>query len=188
MDDALFDLLENEPRMMPHVHLSLQAMDDMVLKRMKRRHTRADAVAVIERVRRARPDAAIGADLIAGFPTETDAMFENTLAAVRELELSHLHIFPYSAREGTPAALMPRVPGDVAKARAAQLRDAGDQALTGFKQRQLGDVGRVLVEKPGAGHDEHYVAVSCEGFGTPGEIIDVRLAAMTANGFEGVPA
>ena len=192
MDDALFELLGHEPRLMPHVHLSLQAMDDMVLKRMKRRHSRADAIAVIERVRRARPDAAIGADLIAGFPTETDAMFENTLAAVRDLELSHLHVFPFSAREGTPAALMPQVPGDVAKARAARLREAGVEALASFKQRQLGDVGRVLVEKPGAGHDEHYVPVSLagfgnSGFGNPGDIVDVRLAAVTPDGYEGVP-
>ncbi|MBT6093284.1 MAG: tRNA (N(6)-L-threonylcarbamoyladenosine(37)-C(2))-methylthiotransferase MtaB [Rhodospirillaceae bacterium] len=191
MDDALFDLLANEPRLMPHLHLSLQAMDDMVLKRMKRRHSHGDAVRVIERARLARPDVAIGADLIAGFPTETDAMFENTLAAVDGLGLSHLHVFPYSAREGTAAARMPSVPGDVAKARAARLRRAGEKALHDLKLRQTGTAGRVLIERPGEGHSEHYIPVKIDGAddpGRPGQIVDVRITSVTADGLVGVAA
>ena len=188
MDEKLYELMAHEPRLMPHLHLSLQAMDDMVLKRMKRRHDRAGAARVIERIRSARPDAAIGADLIAGFPTETDAMFENTLAAVRDLEISHLHVFPYSAREGTPAAKMPVVPGDVAKARAQRLRDAGNDVLDRFKAARLGQDARVLVEKPGFGHDEHYVPVTLDGGVQTGEIATVSLDTVTDDGYRGTAA
>jgi threonylcarbamoyladenosine tRNA methylthiotransferase MtaB len=188
MDDALFDLLADEPRLMPHLHLSLQAMDDMVLKRMKRRHSRDDAVRVIERARHARPDIAIGADLIAGFPTESEAMFENTLAAVDDLKLSHLHVFPYSAREGTAAARMPMVPGDVAKARAARLRRAGEKALHDLKHRQTGTAGRVLIERPGEGHSEHYIPVKIDGADDPGRIIEVRFVSVTPEGLVGIAA
>jgi len=188
IDPLLFELFAGEQRLMPHLHLSLQAMDDMVLKRMKRRHDRAGAARVIERIRSARPDAAIGADLIAGFPTETDAMFENTLAAVRDLEISHLHVFPYSAREGTPAAKMPVVPGDVAKARAQRLRDAGNDVLDRFKAARLGQDARVLVEKPGFGHDEHYVPVTLDGGVQTGEIATVSLDAVTDDGYRGTAA
>ena len=188
MDEKLYELMAQEPRLMPHLHLSLQAMDDMVLKRMKRRHDRAGAAGVIERIRTARPDAAIGADLIAGFPTETDAMFENTLAAVRDLEISHLHVFPYSAREGTPAAKMPAVPGDLAKARAKRLRDAGAEMLERFKAARLGQAARVLVEKPGFGHDEHYVPVTLDESAQPGEIVAVTLEDVTDDGYRGTAA
>jgi len=188
MDDKLYELMAHEPRLMPHLHLSLQAMDDMVLKRMKRRHDRAGAARVIELIRAARPDAAIGADLIAGFPTETDAMFENTLAAVRDLEISHLHVFPYSAREGTPAAKMPAVAGDIAKARAQRLRAAGGEVLDRFKAARLGQQARVLVEKPGFGHDEHYVPVTLDGSAQPGEIVAVTLEGVTSDGYRGTAA
>lgn len=185
MDEALFDLVADEPRLMPHVHLSLQAMDDMVLKRMKRRHTRAEAAAVIARLRRARADVVIGADLIAGFPTETDAMFENTLAAVGEFGLTHLHVFPYSTRAGTPAARMPAVPGDIAKWRAAALRAAGDEALRALRESQLGANAQVLIERPGAGHSEYFIPVRVDGADTPGEIVEARLQRLTDDGFSG---
>ncbi len=163
MDDELYELIAGEPRLMPHVHLSLQAMDDMVLKRMKRRHDRAQAVAVIERLRRARADVAIGADLIAGFPTETDAMFANTLAAVEDLNIGHLHVFPYSARPGTPAQRMPKVAADVIKDRAARLRRAGERAMFDFREGLVGRSVSVLVERQGFGLSEYYVPVSVAG-------------------------
>ena len=147
IDDDLFRLFAAEERLMPHLHLSLQAMDDTVLKRMKRRHGRDDAVAVVARARKARPDAVFGADLIAGFPTETEAMFENTLAAVKDLGLAYLHVFPYSARPGTPAARMPEVPVPVRKSRAARLRAAGDKGLKRFLAGRAGTTAQVLVEK-----------------------------------------
>jgi threonylcarbamoyladenosine tRNA methylthiotransferase MtaB len=188
MDDGLFDLLATEARLMPHMHLSLQAMDDLVLKRMKRRHTRAEAARVIARLRDARPDAAIGADLIAGFPTETEEMFENTLAAVEEFRISHLHVFPYSARPDTPAARMPAVPGDVAKARAAKLRRAGERMMFDFRERLVGKRAQVLIERPGYGLNEHYVPVAVTGAAEPGEIVAVDIAALGADGLEGTRA
>ncbi|MDX1580460.1 MAG: tRNA (N(6)-L-threonylcarbamoyladenosine(37)-C(2))-methylthiotransferase MtaB, partial [Alphaproteobacteria bacterium] len=132
VDDALFELIAQEPRLMPHFHLSLQAGDDMILKRMKRRHSREDSLKFCAELRRLRPDAVFGADLIAGFPTETEEMFENTLRLVDEAELTFLHVFPFSARPGTPAAKMRQLSGDVRKDRAARLRAAGDMAQTRF--------------------------------------------------------
>ena len=122
MDEDLWRLIADEPRLMPHLHMSLQAGDDMVLKRMKRRHLRADAIEMCRRARDLRPDIVFGADIIAGFPTETDEMFENTLACVSECDLTFLHVFPYSPRPGTPAAKMPQVPGPLRKQRAARLK------------------------------------------------------------------
>ncbi len=138
IDDRLFDLLTGEPRMMPHVHLSLQAGDDMILKRMKRRHSRAESVRVVERLKTARPDIAIGADLIAGFPTETEAMFRNSLALIDDCDIVHPHIFPYSPREGTPAARMPQVEPEVRKRRAALLREAGAKRRASWLQSLIG--------------------------------------------------
>ena len=186
MDDRLFDLIADEPRLMSHLHLSLQAMDDMVLKRMKRRHTREDGIAVVERIRQARPGTAIGADLIAGFPTETDEMFKNTLKAVKGLRLSHLHVFPYSVREGTPAAKMPGVSADVIKARAAVLRDTGHAELAKLCASQVGSIARVLIENAGEGHSEHYIPVSVKGAAEPGSIFDVRIEEFTETGLKGV--
>jgi threonylcarbamoyladenosine tRNA methylthiotransferase MtaB len=171
MDDGLFDLLADEPRLMPHLHLSLQAMDDMVLKRMKRRHLRDDALRVAERARKARPDVVLGADLIAGFPTETDAMFENTLAAVAEMGLTHLHVFPYSERDGTPAAKMPSVDVSVRKERAARLRDAGDKALTDAMIAAAGSKVTVLTEKEDTGRSEHFLPARITGGAEAGEIV-----------------
>jgi threonylcarbamoyladenosine tRNA methylthiotransferase MtaB len=172
VDDALLDLIAGEPRLLPWFHLSLQAGDDTILKRMKRRHLRGDAVAFIERVRHLRPDAVFGADLIAGFPTETEAMFENTLRMVGECDLTHLHVFPYSARKGTPAARMPQVPGDLRKDRAARLRAAGEARMRALLDRRIGRPLSVLVEKDNAGHCEHYLPVRLDFDAAPGAIVD----------------
>ncbi len=181
MDGTLFEVLAHEPRLMPHLHLSLQAMDDMVLKRMKRRHLRDDAFRVAERARAARPDAVLGADLIAGFPTETDAMFENTLSAVNEMGLTHLHVFPYSERDGTPAAKMPAVDVPERKARAERLRKTGDAALRNFMAAQSGRDVRVLVEKEGRGLTEHYVAAEITGGAEAGDIVTGRVTGIAGD-------
>lgn len=181
MDDTLFEVLANEPRLMPHLHLSLQAMDDMVLKRMKRRHLRDDALRVGQRARQARPDVVLGADLIAGFPTETDAMFENTLSAVADMGLTHLHVFPYSERNGTPAAKMPTVPVNERKARAEKLRHAGDAMLAAFMGEQAERNCQVLVEKDGRGLSEHYVSATIIGGADAGEIVTGRVTSIAAN-------
>jgi threonylcarbamoyladenosine tRNA methylthiotransferase MtaB len=162
-DPTLFRLIESEPRLMPHLHLSLQAGDDLVLKRMKRRHLRGDAVDFAARVRAARPDIALGADFITGFPTETEAMFRRTLDLVAECGLVWLHVFPYSPRPGTPAARMPQVPGDVARDRARRLRAAGAAARDAWLAREVGAVRDVLVERPGEGRTPHFAPVDLRG-------------------------
>ena len=159
MDDDFFALLRDEPRVMPHLHLSLQAADDMVLKRMKRRHSRDDALEACTRARAARPDVVFGADLIAGFPTETDAMFENTLKAVSDLDLTYLHVFPYSPRPGTPAANMPQVAKAVCAERAARLRAAGETARRRFFESRVGKTVDVLIEQDGQGHCPQFAPV-----------------------------
>ncbi len=163
-DPALLDALACEDRLMPHLHVSLQAGDDLVLKRMKRRHSRADAVRFCETVRRLRPDIVFGADLIAGFPTEDDAMAARSLDLVAECDLVHLHVFPYSARPGTPAARMPAVPAATAKERAARLREAGAAALARHLDGLVGSRVAVLAEAGGTGRTEGFAAVR---FGTP---------------------
>jgi len=178
IDDALFALLTQEKRVMPHVHLSLQAGDDMVLTRMKRRHRRADAVALIERLKAARPEIAIGADLIAGFPTEDEAMFANSLALIDDCDIIFGHIFPYSARAGTPAARMPQVGRTIARERAAILRDANARRRQGWLDTQVGRTASMLVERDGvSGHAENFAAVALTAPAAPGTIIDVRLGA-----------
>lgn len=181
MDDALFDVLAHEPRLMPHLHLSLQAMDDMVLKRMKRRHLRSDAFRVAERARKVRPDVVLGADLITGFPTETDAMFDSTLSAVRDMSLTHLHVFPYSERDGTPAAKMPSIPVTERKARAERIRRAGDAQLAAFMESQIGADALVLIERDGQGLSQHYVSASVIGGAEPGDIIKGRVTGISEN-------
>ena len=159
IDPLLFELLASEPRMMPHVHLSLQAGNDLVLKRMKRRHSRADAVALVARLK-ARRDVAIGADLIAGFPTETDTMFADTLALLDDCDIVHAHIFPYSPREGTPAARMPQVALEVRRERAARLREAAAMRKAKWLRSLVGTEQDVLVEKPGdRGHSPQFAEV-----------------------------
>ncbi len=181
MDDALFDVLAHEPRLMPHLHLSLQAMDDMILKRMKRRHLRSDAFRVAERARKIRPDVVLGADLITGFPTETDAMFDNTLSSVRDLGLTHLHVFPYSERDGTPAARMPSIPVTERKARAERIRHAGEAQLGAFMESQIGADALVLIERDGQGLSQHYVSASVIGGAAPGDIINGRVTGISDN-------
>ena len=161
IDDRLFALLTGERRLMPHVHLSLQAGDDMVLKRMKRRHSRAESVAIVERLKAARPDIAIGADLIAGFPTESEAMFANTRALIDDCDIVHAHIFPYSPRAGTPAARMPQIEPEVRKARAAILRETAAKRRAAWLRGLVGSEQAVLVERPGTrGHAGNFAAIS----------------------------
>ncbi len=159
IDEDLIRLVAEEPRLMPHFHLSVQAGDDMILKRMKRRHLRGDVIAMAERLRSLRPDLALGADIIAGFPTETEEMFQNSLALVDEVGLTHLHVFPYSVRPGTPAAKMPQVFGPEIKERAARLRAKGAEAMAAFRAARIGKSARVLVEQDAAGHCEHYLPI-----------------------------
>jgi threonylcarbamoyladenosine tRNA methylthiotransferase MtaB len=179
-DDDLLDALGNEPRLMPHLHLSLQAGDDLILKRMKRRHSRADAIAFCQQVRRLRPDVAFGADIIAGFPTETEAMFARSLALVDECGLASLHVFPFSPRPGTPAARMPQLERGVIKERARRLREKGDAALTAHLAAQVGMRHRVLTERGGIGRTEQFTPVRLASSVQPGMMLD-----LTATGHDG---
>ena len=171
IDAALLDVLAREPRLMPHLHLSLQSGDDLILKRMKRRHSRADALALIRSVRAARPDTAIGADLIAGFPTESDAAFENSLALITEADITFLHVFPFSPRPGTPAARMPKVAPPVIKARAERLRAAGVASLSRRLNTRTGTLARAIVEAPGRARDEDYLEIAFAGPAPVGSLI-----------------
>ena len=180
IDAELMACLAEEARLMPHLHLSLQAGDDLVLKRMKRRHLRSDALRLIADVRRVRPETAFGADLIAGFPTESDGAFENTLALVAEAGLSYLHVFPYSPRPGTPAARMPAVPGPTIKERAARLRAAGDAALARHLGRRVGTVISALVERDGRARAEDFTEVAFEGDARAGSIISGIISSHNA--------
>jgi len=183
-DAALYEAVASEPRLMPHLHLSLQSGDDMILKRMKRRHSRAEALAVVERLRGLRPDMVFGADIIAGFPTETDAMFANTLSFVTEADLTYLHVFPYSPREGTPAARMPQVDRRIARQRAASLRAEGERQFEKLCASRLGGIEHVLVEQEGLGRTEQFIPVRVPG-ATPGQVLDVRVTAVTPDGLAG---
>ncbi len=160
---------------MPHLHLSLQSGDDMILKRMKRRHSRKDAIDFCAQVRRLRPDIAFGADIIAGFPTETDDMFARSLDLVAECDLTFLHVFPYSPRPGTPAARMPQVTGLAIKDRAKQLRAAGDAALRRRLAAEVGATRQVLIESATQGRTEHFVPVAVAGE-TPGAVRTLVIA------------
>ena len=180
IDADLLRCLAEQPRLMPYLHLSLQAGDDMTLKRMKRRHNRADALKLIADVRAVRPDTAFGADLIAGFPTETEAMFENTLRLVDEAGLAFLHVFPYSLRPGTPAARMPPVAREVVKARAARLRAAGETALARHLDRKVGRTLQGLVERPGLARAEDFTEIAFEGAAREGQV-----APMIVTGHDG---
>ena len=175
IDPDLMRVIAEDERLQPHLHLSLQAGDDMILKRMKRRHSRADGLRLIEGVRAVRPDTAFGADLIAGFPTETDAMFNNTLALVREAGLSYLHVFPFSPRPGTPAAKMPQLPRAVVKARAERLRAAGDDALHRHLDARVGRTVHGLVEREGLARAEDFTEVTFEGLAQPGLIVPLTV-------------
>jgi threonylcarbamoyladenosine tRNA methylthiotransferase MtaB len=185
IDADLMRCLAQEPRLMPHLHLSLQAGDDMILKRMKRRHSRADALRLIEQVRMVRPDTAFGADLIAGFPTETEVMFDNTLALVEEAGLAFLHVFPFSPRPGTPAARMPPVERATVKARAARLRQAGEAALGRHLDRQIGRTVSALVERSGLARAEDFTEVAFDGDSAPGSIVSLRITGRDAGRVRG---
>ena len=184
-DPDLFAALAEEPRLMPHLHLSLQSGDDLVLKRMKRRHLRADAVRFCEEARRLRPDIVFGADLIAGFPTETEEAFGNSLSIVDACGLAHLHVFPFSARPGTPAARMPQLPRDVVKDRARRLRRAGDAALRRHLDRDIGQTRAILVEtvqtgsvqtgSAATGRTEQFMPARLSGPAEPGAIVRARV-------------
>ncbi len=174
-DDAFLDLMASEPRLMPHLHLSLQSGDDLILKRMKRRHSRADAVEFCLGLRAARPDIVFGADLIAGFPTETEAMFENTLALVEDCGLTHLHVFPFSPRAGTPAARMPQLAPSLIKERAVRLREAGAKALRRHLDAQIGKKLTLLTERGGIARAEDFTKVRIEG-ADAGRIIEKTIA------------
>ncbi|MEI7932143.1 MAG: tRNA (N(6)-L-threonylcarbamoyladenosine(37)-C(2))-methylthiotransferase MtaB, partial [Alphaproteobacteria bacterium] len=175
IDDELMACLATEQRLCPYLHLSLQSGDDMILKRMKRRHSRQQALDLIARVRAVRPDVAFGADFIAGFPTEDEAMFDQTVSFVETAGLSFLHVFPYSARPGTPAARMPAVAGGVIKDRAARLRAAGDAALARHLERQVGRTVPVLVEKSGVGRAPDFTEIAFDGEAPVGEIVPMTL-------------
>jgi len=168
-DRDLLDALADDARLMPHLHLSLQAGDDLILKRMKRRHSRQHAIDFCRQVRRLRPDIALGADIIAGFPTETEEMFARSLDLVWECGLTFLHVFPYSPRPGTPAARMPQVAGGAVKERAKRLRAAGEAALRKRMAAEVGAVRDVLIESATAGRTEHYLPVAVSGE-TPGAV------------------
>ena len=195
VDDALLDLIAHEPRLMPHVHLSLQAGDDMILKRMKRRHSRAQGVELVAKLKALRPEIAIGADLIAGFPTEDRAMFANTLALIDDCTIALAHIFPYSPRAGTPAARMPQVARDVVKERAAQLREAAARAKVAWLEEQVGQVTEVLVELDGAsGHAANFARVTLlpsglrGGLIAPNSIVRARITGIDGDALVGVAA
>jgi threonylcarbamoyladenosine tRNA methylthiotransferase MtaB len=165
----------DEERLMPHLHLSLQAGDDLVLKRMKRRHLRADAIALCRELRRRRPDIVFGADFIAGFPTETEDMFGRTVDLIEECGLTYLHVFPYSPRPGTPAARMPQVARAVVKDRARRLRRHGEAALLRYLDAEIGRVRRVLTESGESGHSEHFTPVRFDLTVEPGTIVETRM-------------
>jgi threonylcarbamoyladenosine tRNA methylthiotransferase MtaB len=169
VDRDLLDVIADDERLMPHLHLSLQSGDDLILKRMKRRHSRIDAIEFCAQVRRLRPDIALGADIIAGFPTETDEMFARSQDLVEQCGLTFLHVFPYSKRPGTPAARMPQVAGDVIKSRAKRLRAVGEAALRRRLDRELGFRRSVLIESPSQGRTEHFIPVDISGE-TPGAV------------------
>ncbi len=210
IDDRLFALLTQEDRVMPHLHLSLQAGDDLVLKRMKRRHARADAVRLVERLKSARPDIAIGADLIAGFPTEDDAMAANSLKLIDDCDIVHAHIFPYSPRAGTPAARMPQVAPDLRRERAARLREAAARRKAAWLGSLVGTTQNILVEAPGdRGHAANFAEVRLlptvrpepvegpvlgAGVSTSsvltgiGDILRVDIIAATGDHLTGIPA
>ncbi|HEY4140916.1 MAG TPA: tRNA (N(6)-L-threonylcarbamoyladenosine(37)-C(2))-methylthiotransferase MtaB [Pseudolabrys sp.] len=176
VDDDLLDAFANEPRLMPHLHLSLQHGDDLILKRMKRRHARGDAIAFCNDMRRLRPDVVFGADIIAGFPTETEAMFQRSLDLVDECGLTQLHVFPFSPRPGTPAARMPQLDRGLIKERAARLREKGEAALRAHLERQIGGRFQILTERGGIGRTAQFTAVKLSGPAEHGMMLDVTIA------------
>ncbi|MAF67801.1 MAG: tRNA (N(6)-L-threonylcarbamoyladenosine(37)-C(2))-methylthiotransferase MtaB [Micavibrio sp.] len=181
IDEDLWTLIAEEPRLMPHLHLSAQAGDDMVLKRMKRRHLRQDILDVVNRARDLRPDIAFGADIIAGFPTETDEMFENTRALIEEADLVYAHIFPYSEREGTPAARMPQVDHQVRKERAAILRETAERQHEKYLKKYMNKSFQIIVEKENFGHTENFIPVHFNGHAPVGALVHFQAESLQDN-------
>lgn len=175
VDTDILHVFEHESRLMPHFHLSLQAGDDMILKRMKRRHSRQDAIDICQKIRSLRPDVIFGADIIAGFPTETNEMFENTLRIIDECDLAFLHVFPYSPRQGTPAARMPQVKKAIIKERAARLREAGQRNFHKTLTQFIGRKVNVLLETENQGHSEHFLKVNLATSHTPGSLLKAQV-------------
>ena len=185
VDSALMEAIATESRLMPHLHLSLQHGDDLILKRMKRRHLRGDAIKFTQEVLRLRPDMTFGADIIAGFPTETDAHFKNSLALVAECNLTWLHVFPYSVREGTPAARMPQLNGNLIKSRAALRREAGTQQIQRYLKAQVGQKHDVLMESPYMGRTQQFAEVT---FDTPlaeGKVVSTLIVSASETQLQG---
>jgi len=185
-DEALMEALQTEQRLMPHLHLSLQSGDNMILKRMKRRHLREDTIQFVNEARSIRPDMVFGADIIAGFPTETDEMFQNSLKIVEECDLTYLHVFPYSIRPGTPAAKMPQVDKKIAKQRAAQLRAAGERQNDAFLARQIGETHSVLIERDNIGRTEQFAQIKIANT-QPGDIVEAKVVGVDEHGLIGEP-
>ena len=185
IDESLFDVLSSDPRMMPHLHLSLQSGDDMILKRMKRRHDRAYSIEFCQRLRSLRPELVFGADIIAGFPTETDEMFQNSLSLIEEAGITYLHIFPFSPRVGTPAARMPQLPNAVITERASQLRQLGARRLSNFLDSRVGCVESVLMESNGIGRSEQFTQVEVTGLES-GSIANVLIESHDATRLSGI--
>ncbi|KZL20040.1 tRNA (N(6)-L-threonylcarbamoyladenosine(37)-C(2))-methylthiotransferase MtaB [Pseudovibrio sp. WM33] len=177
-DDELMEVIAHDHRLMSHLHLSLQAGDNMILKRMKRRHSREDTIQFCEDVRKMRPDVVFGADIIAGFPTETDEMFENTLRIVDECGLTHLHVFPFSPRPGTPAARMPQLDRKIIKERAARLREKGQEALLAHLRAEVGKKREVLIEREGLGRTEQFTQVELDA-DIAGSLVSARITGHT---------
>jgi threonylcarbamoyladenosine tRNA methylthiotransferase MtaB len=186
-DAELLAAIAEEPRLMPHLHLSLQSGDDIILKRMKRRHARADAVRFCQEVRRLRPDVAFGADLIAGFPTETEEMFEGSLRLVDDCGLTFLHVFPYSRRAGTPAERMPQVAGAAIRERAARLRHEGKRALAAYLEAQVGREAELLMETPGLGRTPGFAEVETAATAVAGTLVNVRVIAADGTRLRAAP-
>ena len=179
VDHALMEAIATEPRLMPHLHLSLQHGDDLILKRMKRRHLRSDAIKFTQDALRLRPDMTFGADIIAGFPTETDKHFKNSLALVDECNLTWLHVFPYSVRGGTPAAKMPQVNGKLVKSRAAQLRALGKRQTQNYLKSQIGLNHQVLMERPHMGRTQHFAKVNFAAPQSEGVVVSTLIESAT---------
>ncbi|VBB68981.1 tRNA-t(6)A37 methylthiotransferase [invertebrate metagenome] len=185
IEEELFAIFGADRRCMPHIHLSIQAGDDLILKRMKRRHSRADVIQVTRRLQALRPEMTLGADFIVGFPTESEVMFTNTLRLVAECGLTHLHIFPFSVRPGTAAARMPAVASTIVQERAARLRAVAAESLASLLACRVGTLADVLLEKPNFGYSEDYLPVRLSSTAVPGTIVRVRLATATATDLHG---
>ncbi|MHA6288011.1 tRNA (N(6)-L-threonylcarbamoyladenosine(37)-C(2))-methylthiotransferase MtaB [Maricaulis sp. CAU 1757] len=190
IDEALFEAVTGEARVAPYLHLSLQAGDNMILKRMKRRHSRDDAIALCDRLKSARPEIAFGADIIAGFPTETEAMFQNSLRLVDECRLAYLHVFPYSPRPGTPAARMPQVNGAEIKERAARLRAKADAVLAAHLDGMIGRVEQALIEKPGFARAGNFAGIRLPeaDIPRPGALVDIETSGHDGRELQGIIA